>query len=524
MRNLIKSFALPLMAMACIVLLGSCSGKKDSAELLETYASSKDKVVATINLKQLVEQSGSTIDDKGKLELSSEINAILKEVPSGVRSYIDYVIENEYLEYENAIVTFDIQDEDNAQLLFAFNVKDSEKFIEQVGKDLGDKAKEKDGWWTIDLTEDIYLMTKDDTGMILCTPHGETPVRFMEKLQKRAEDHPLAEDVAKRLTEGDKLINVFAHYEFDDNKIPSEISNLINSNKIGAFFTFNMEGKTWKTSLELTTYDGKSAKGLFNGTVNPDLLEYAGKGHTAAILVGNVKEYLQFGASFLSYSEKAQANQIAAILDGPAMISGSVNIDEKMLKLKNDYEAAERVSLSAAVTCANGRSGELIDMLAKLWGIDQGAPDQITYAPGQSIKFAMDIPIYDRSAEYEYYSDSVAESTPERYAHLSLDIHTEGNLVVAYFNSTPGSNKLTSKTGDIKDSNIAIITDSMYSDLLAEMFGMKFGLEGTATLKGNTISATTTATNTDKTLLQCYLSLVSDAVNKVKEERSKYDY
>ena len=33
-----------------------------------------------------------------------------------------------------------------------------------------------------------------------------------------------------------------------------------------------------------------------------------------------------------------------------------------------------------------------------------------------------------------------------------------------------------------------------------------------------------TATNTDKTLLQCYLSLISDAVNKVKEERSKYDY
>ena len=43
-------------------------------------------------------------------------------------------------------------------------------------------------------------------GMILCTPHGETPVRFMEKLQKRAEDLPLAEDVAKRLTEGDNAL------------------------------------------------------------------------------------------------------------------------------------------------------------------------------------------------------------------------------------------------------------------------------------------------------------------------------
>ena len=132
MRELINKIALPFMALTFVMLLGACSGKEDSADLLKKYASSKDAFVATFNIKQIVDQSGCEVKD-GKLELSDELNAMLKEMPSGSREYIDYVLENEYLIYENAILTFNMDGKDPHHMIFAFNVKDSKKFMEQAG-------------------------------------------------------------------------------------------------------------------------------------------------------------------------------------------------------------------------------------------------------------------------------------------------------------------------------------------------------------------------------------------------------
>ena len=56
---------------------------------------------------------------------------------------------------------------------------------------------------------------------------------------------------------------------------------------------------------------------------------------------------------------------------------------------------------------------------------------------------------------------------------------------------------------------------------MADIFGVKFGFDGVGTLKGNTITGTTTVTGTDKTMLQAYLSLISNAVTKSDEIKSK---
>ena len=69
MRELINKIALPFMALTFVMLLGACSGKEDSADLLKKYASSKDAFVATFNIRQIVDQSGCEVKD-GKLELS----------------------------------------------------------------------------------------------------------------------------------------------------------------------------------------------------------------------------------------------------------------------------------------------------------------------------------------------------------------------------------------------------------------------------------------------------------------------
>lgn len=517
MRKLINKIALPFMALAFIMLLGACSGKEDSADLLKKYASSKDVFVATFNLQQIVDQSGCEVKD-GKLELSKELNAILKEFPSGTREYIDYVLENEYLVYENAILTANM-DDSGMQVLFAFNVKNSDKFMEQVGKDFGEKAKEKEDWLAIEFNDNVALLSKDDIALILALEDGGSYVRKLEKIEQAAKDKPLSEEVAKRLTDGDKTFTAFAHYEFGDEiTIPEQFAALAPKDKIGAFFFFNMEGKTWSSSIELTDYDGKPTKALFKGTVDPGLLKYSGKDHQIAILVGDAKEYLDLFASFLKGSEKTQFNAIAAMIDGPAMLSGSVNMNLADIQSVNEFKIAEKTSFAVAVTCTKGRAGELIDMVASQLGVPEGGMTEggntLNYTPGEAIKAAVDYPIYEW--DYETY-----ERTMTGTAHFEIDFHRDGDLLLLYFNSTPGANKLDAKAAEIKGANLAVISDNYMGDALADVFGVKFGLSGVGTLKGNTLSGTSTVTDTDKTFLQCYLSLLSNIVTKSDEIQSK---
>lgn len=518
MRKLINKIALPFMALAFVMLLGACSGKEDSADLLKKYASSKDAFVATFNIRQIVDQSGCEVKD-GKLELSDELNAMLKEIPSDSREYIDYVLENEYLVYENAILTFNMDGKDPHHMIFAFNVKDSEKFMEQAGKDFGEKAKEKDDWLAIELNEHGTLLSKDNIAMILFLQNDDFNVRTLEKIEQAAQDKPLPEDVVKRLTEGDRTFTAFAHYEFGENeKLPSQFAALAPKDKIGAFFTFNMGEKTWKASVEFTDYDGKPTKGLFKGTVDPGLLKYSGKDHQMAILVGDVKEYLNIFASFLNGSDKTRLNAIAAMIDGPAMLSGSINMDMATIQSSNQFKIAEKTSFAIALTCTKGRAGEFIDLLAAQFGAPEGEMTQdgnkLSYTRGEAIKIAMDYPIYEWN--YETY-----EQTMTGTAHFDIDLHKEGDLVLFYFNSTPGANKLDANAAEIKGANLAVISDNYMGDALADVFGVKFGISGVGTLKGNTLSGTTTVTGTDKTVLQCYLSLISNAVTKSDEIKSK---
>lgn len=512
MRKLINKIALPFMALAFIMLLGACSGKEDSADLLKKYASSKDAFVATFNIRQIVDQSGCEVKD-GKLELSDELNALLKEMPSGSREYIDYVLENKYLVYENAILTFNMDGKDPHHMIFAFNVKDSQKFMEQAGKDFGEKAKEKDDWLAIELNEHGTLLSKDNIAMILFLDNDGFSVRTLEKIEQAAQDKPLPEDVVKRLTEGDQTFTAFAHYEFGKNEeLPSQLAGLAPKDKIGAFFTFNMEEKTWKTSVEFTDYDGKPTKSLFKGTVDPGLLKYSGKDHQMAILVGDVKEYLEFFASFMKAGDQAQLNAIAAMVDGPAMLSGSINMDLASIQSSNEYKIAEKTSFAIALTCTKGRAGEFIDMLATQLGAPEGEFNQdgnlISYTRSESIKVTMNFPVN------EYGSMT---ST----AHVDIDLHKEGDVVLFYFNSTPGANKLNAKAAEVKGANVAVISDNFMGTSMADIFGVKFGFDGVGTLKGNTITGTTTVTGTDKTMLQAYLSLISNAVTKSDEIKSK---
>lgn len=518
MKKLLNKIALPFMALAFVMLLGACSGKEDSADLLKKYASSKDAFVATFNIRQIVDQSGCEVKD-GKLELSDELNAMLKEIPSDSREYIDYVLENEYLVYENAILTFNMDGKDPHHMIFAFNVKNSEKFMEQAGKDFGEKAKEKDDWLAIELNEHGTLLSKDNIAMILFLQNDDFSVRTLEKIEQAAQDKPLPEDVVKRLTEGDQTFTAFAHYEFGENEeLPSQFAALAPKDKIGAFFTFNMGEKTWKTSVEFTDYDGKPTKGLFKGTVDPGLLKYSGKDHQIAILVGDAKEYLDLFAPFMKGSDKAQLNAIAAMIDGPAMLSGSVNMNLADIQSVNEFKIAEKTSFAVAVTCTKGRAGELIDMVASQLGVPEGGMTEggntLNYIPGEAIKAAVDYPIYEW--DYETY-----ERTMTGTAHFEIDIHRDGDLLLLYFNSTPGANKLDANAAEIKGANLAVISDNYMGDALADVFGVKFGISGVGTLKGNTLSGTTTVTGTDKTVLQCYLSLISNAVTKSDEIKSK---
>lgn len=505
-----------LMAVAFVVLLGACSSKTDSKDLLKTYASSKDKVVATINMQSLIEQSGCKINDNGKLELSSEIESILNIFGSSARTYIDYVIENEYIVYENAIVVFDYDENTEPHLVFAFNVKDSQEFMTQAGKDLGEKAQEKEDWLLLDLNSDLYLLSKENVAIILGTPNGETPIRYIDKLISRAESNPVSEDVVKRLNDGDKLLTAFAHVRLSDYNVPTVLSRLFSNDKVGAYYTLDVDGQSWKTNLEIATYDGKPTKGMFNGVADSDLLKYSGKDHKAVALVGDVKEYLDFASSFMSSYEKAEFNQFASLIDGPAMLSASFDVDTETLKTLKEQKMLEKVSVAGAITCANGRAGDLIDFIYNEAGLRHN--DDINYIPGESITATIKQPIYDWS-NYNYYTDSLPIAD---YAYYTVDIHTDGDVVVGYFNSTPGSNNLSSLVDSDSDSNIAIYIDDTYNDTYNELFGLNFGLSGFVKLKGNSISATTTVTRTDDSLVQSYLSLISSCINNRDEIKAKF--
>ena len=138
----------------------------------------------------------------------------------------------------------------------------------------------------------------------------------------------------------------------------------------------------------------------------------------------------------------------------------------------------------------------------------------LNYTPGEAIKAAVDYPIYEW--DYETY-----ERTMTGTAHFEIDFHRDGDLLLLYLNSTPGANKLNAKAAEIKDANLAVISDNFMGTSMADIFGVKFGFDGVGTLKGNTITGTTTVTGTDKTMLQAYLSLISNAVTKSDEIKSK---
>ena len=217
-------------------------------------------------------------------------------------------------------------------------------------------------------------------------------------------------------------------------------------------------------------------------------------------------------------SDKAQLNAIAAMIDGPAMLSGSVNINMADIQSVNEFKIAEKTSFAVAVTCTKGRAGELIDMVASQLGVPEGGMTEggitLNYTPGEAIKAAVDYPIYEW--DYETY-----ERTMTGTAHFEIDFHRDGDLLLLYFNSTPGANKLDANAAEIKGANLAVISDNYMGDALSDVFGVKFGIAGVGTLKGNTLSGTTTVTGTDKTVLQCYLSLISNAVTKSDEIKSK---